>query len=124
LYGKINKYNRLGNLLYVREYQLIKRLEFVGDRTSYIVLRCRWCDIIVLNVHELFDDSNDGICEESENVFCHFPKRHMKILFEDFSTKLGTEDVFKPKIGNGTLPNNTNDNGVRDANFAKQKSSC
>jgi hypothetical protein len=29
----------------------VTRVEFVSDRVSYIVLRGRWCNIIVLNVH-------------------------------------------------------------------------
>jgi hypothetical protein len=29
----------------------VKRVEFVGDRMSYIILRGRWCHIIVLVVH-------------------------------------------------------------------------
>jgi len=29
----------------------VKRAEFVSDRMSYIVLRGRWCNIIVFNVH-------------------------------------------------------------------------
>ena len=29
----------------------VKTLEFVSDRMSYIVLRGRWCNIILLNVH-------------------------------------------------------------------------
>jgi hypothetical protein len=29
----------------------VKRVEFVSDRMSYIILRGRWCHIIVLNVH-------------------------------------------------------------------------
>jgi hypothetical protein len=27
------------------------RVEFVSDRMSYIIVRGRWCHIIVLNVH-------------------------------------------------------------------------
>jgi len=42
----------------------VKRVEFVSDRVSYIVLRGRWFDIIVLNVHatseEKSDDSKDS----------------------------------------------------------------
>jgi len=52
------------HFLYVREYQLLKEAEFASNRTSYIVLRDRWCDTFVLNVHALSDDSNDSICEE------------------------------------------------------------
>ena len=51
---------------------------------SYIVLRGRWCNIIVPNVHasseEKGDDSKDSFCEELEQVFDHFPKYHMKII--------------------------------------------
>jgi hypothetical protein len=47
-----------------------KRVEFVSDRMSYMVLRGRWCDIIFLNVHapteEKSDDSKDYFCEELE----------------------------------------------------------
>ena len=41
-----------------------KRVEFVSDRVSYIVLRGRWCNIIFLNVRatseEKSDDSKDS----------------------------------------------------------------
>jgi hypothetical protein len=41
----------------------VKIVEFVSDRVSYIVLRCRWCNI-VLNVQaqteEKDDDSGDN----------------------------------------------------------------
>jgi len=46
----------------------IKRIEFVSDRVSCIVLRGRWCNIIVVNVHapseEKSDDSKDSLYEE------------------------------------------------------------
>jgi hypothetical protein len=42
----------------------VKRVEFVSDRLSYIVMRGRWCNIIFLNVHatseEESDDSKDS----------------------------------------------------------------
>ena len=56
----------------------VKRAEFVSDRVSYIVLRGRCCNIIVLNVHatseEKSDDSKDSFYEELEQVFDHFSK--------------------------------------------------
>jgi hypothetical protein len=42
----------------------VKRVEFVSDRMSCIVLRSRWCDTIVLNVHAPSDDPKDSIYEE------------------------------------------------------------
>ena len=45
------------------------RVEFVSDRMSYIVLRGRWCNIIVLNVHAPSEEKSDGSKEELEQVF-------------------------------------------------------
>ena len=40
---------------------VFKRVEFVSDRVSYIVLRGRWCNIIVLNVRAPSEEkSNDS----------------------------------------------------------------
>jgi hypothetical protein len=43
---------------------------------SYIVLRGRWCNIIVLNVHapskDKSDDLKDTLYEELEQVFDYF----------------------------------------------------
>jgi hypothetical protein len=51
----------------------VKRVEFVCDRMSYIILRGRWCHIIVLNVHapteDKTDDVKDSSYEELERVF-------------------------------------------------------
>ena len=45
---------------------------------SYIVLRGRWSNIIVLNVHALSedksDDSKDSVYEELDQVFDHFSR--------------------------------------------------
>jgi len=38
-------------------------VEFVSDKMSYLTLKCRWCDIIVLNVHAPTEDKDDDIKE-------------------------------------------------------------
>jgi exonuclease III len=84
---------------------------------SYIILRGRWYNIIVLNVHapteDKIDDIKDRLYEELEQVFDKLPKYHMKILFGDFNAKVGRKDIFKPTIGNESLHEISNDNGVR-----------
>jgi hypothetical protein len=45
----------------------------------------------------------------------------MKILLGDFNAKVGREDIFKPKIGNDSLHEINNNNGVRVVNFATSK---
>jgi hypothetical protein len=42
----------------------------------------------------------------------------MKILVGDFNAKVGRENLFKPTIGNESLHQDINDNGVRIVNFA------
>jgi hypothetical protein len=92
---------------------------------SYIILRGRWCHIIVLNVHapteEKTDDMKDSFYEELERVFHKFPKYHTKILLGDFNAKVGREDIFKSTIGNESLHEITNANGFRFVNFATSK---
>jgi hypothetical protein len=51
-------------------------VEFVSDRISYILLRGRWCHIIVLNVHAPTEDKTDvkdSFYEELEPGFDKFP---------------------------------------------------
>jgi hypothetical protein len=83
---------------------------------SYIIPRGRWYDIIVLNVHapteDKIDDVKDSFYEELERVFYKFPKYYIKILLRDFNAKVGREDIFKLTIGNESLHEISNDNGV------------
>jgi hypothetical protein len=60
----------------------------------------------------------DSFYEELEYVFDRFPKYRTKILV-DFNAKVGREDIFKLTIGNETLHEISNDNGV--VNFATSK---
>ena len=81
--------------------------------------------MLVLNVHapseDKCDDLKDSFYEELEQVFDHFPRYHMKILLGDFNAKVGGENIFKLTIGNESLHQDSNDNGVRIVNFATFK---
>jgi hypothetical protein len=61
-----------GFCVHQRIVLVVKTEEFVSDRVSHIVLRGRWCNIIVLNVHapseEISEDSKDSFSEELEQV--------------------------------------------------------
>jgi len=104
---------------------VVPTIEFVSDRLSYIVLRGRWLHNILANVHASSKEKSEGLkdsfYEELEEVFDHFPKYHMKILLGDFNAKVGREDIFKLIIGQESLHQDSNDNGVRIINFATSK---
>jgi len=45
----------------------------------------------------------------------------MKIILGDFNIKVGRDNIFKPTIGNESLHQDSNDNGVRIVNFVTLK---
>jgi hypothetical protein len=92
---------------------------------SCIILRGRWCHIIVLNVHAPTEDKThdvkDSFYEELERVFDKFPKYRMKIILGEFNEKVGKEDIFKLTNGNVSLHEISNDNGRRLVYHATSK---
>jgi hypothetical protein len=100
-----------------------RRVMFVSDSVSYIVLRDQWCNIIVLNAHapteEKSDDSKHSFYEELEQVFDHLPKYHTKILLRDFDAKLGRADIFQSKIKSESLHQDSNDSDVGVVGFPR-----
>jgi hydroxypyruvate isomerase len=81
----------------------VKRVEFVSDRMSYIILRGRWCHIIVLNfrtpVEDKTDEVKDSFYEELDCAFDKFPKYGTKILLGDLNSKAGREVFLNRQLG-------------------------
>jgi hypothetical protein len=78
---------------------------------SSIILRGRWCHVLVLNIHATTEDEIDDVnYEELECMFVKFPKYHMKILYGDFNAKVGKEDIFKLTVGIESLHEISNEN--------------
>jgi hypothetical protein len=90
----------------------------------YIILRGRWYDSL-LNVYapieDKIDDMKDRFYKELEHVFDTFSKYQQNILLGDFNAKVRREDIFKQTIGNQSLNEISNDNGVIVVNFATAK---
>jgi hypothetical protein len=104
---------------------VVRRVEFISDRMSYIILRGRWCNVIVLNVRVPYEDKGNGVkysfYEELGRVFDHYSRYDMKMLLDDFNAKVGRENIFEPTFGNESLHEISTDNEVRVVNFATFK---
>jgi hypothetical protein len=126
-YGKGNEDHQLGTdfSIHKRIISAVRRVEFVSDRISYIILRGCWCNIVVLNVHASCevksDDVKDSFYEELACVFGQFHRYDMKILLGDFNAKVCGEDIFKLTIWNESSHEISNNNGVRVLKFATSK---
>jgi hypothetical protein len=66
-YGNENADHHLGTGLCKHKgiISVVKRIEFIGDRLSYLMLRGCWCDDTVLNVHAPTEDR----CDDTKDSF-------------------------------------------------------
>jgi hypothetical protein len=75
---------RTGFFILHRIASTVKRVKFVSARMSYIILRGRWCSIIVLNMHapiEEESDDKDSFYEEMKQVLHLFPMKNMLYMY-------------------------------------------
>jgi hypothetical protein len=123
--GKWDQQLGTGFFIHKRIESAVRKVEFISDRMTYIILRGRWCNIIVLNVHapcqDEGDEEKDSFYEVVGRVFDQCPRHDMKIILGHFSAKVGRENIFKPTIGNENFHEISNDNGVSVVNFVTSK---
>jgi hypothetical protein len=86
----------------------LQRVEFVSDTISYIILRGRWCHIIVLSVYapteDKTDDMKDSLYKALKLLFDRIPKYYKKIVLDvNAKLRVGKKDIFKPTNGNESL---------------------
>jgi hypothetical protein len=60
-----------GLIVHHRIVSAVQREEFVNDSVSYMVLRGRWCNIIVLNVY-VTNEEKDLNAKVGEGIFSNW----------------------------------------------------
>jgi hypothetical protein len=57
-----NEYHQLvTGFLYIRIISAVRRVKSVSDRMSYIIVRGRWYNIIIVNVHAPCENKSDDV---------------------------------------------------------------
>jgi hypothetical protein len=78
--GNANAHLGTGYFVHKGMISATKRVEFITAIMSYIITRGRWCDIIVLNVHEPTED-------ESEKLERVLDQYYVEIVLRYFNAK-------------------------------------
>jgi hypothetical protein len=81
LYGQGNGDDQLGTGVFLYKItSAVRRVQFISDKMSYVILRGRWCSII-LNRHAPCEGKSDGVkdsfYEEIGGVFEQFLRYDM-----------------------------------------------
>jgi hypothetical protein len=101
--GKRNENFEFGTFFFLDERIIpsFTMAEFRSDR-MYIILRGRWCHIVVLNVrpetNDKIDDGKDNFYEELGRVYDKFIKYDMKITVRRFQFQSKHEDICKQRV--------------------------
>jgi len=84
-------------------------------------LKAKWFSCTLINVHAPTNEKMKEIKEEfysllDQNVN-QIARSDIKIILVDFNAKVGKESIYKPIIGNESLHNETNNNGIKMIQF-------
>ena len=106
-------------LKYVKDFQII------NERMCYLRLKAKWFSCTLINVHAPTNEKMEEVKEEFYNLLeqniNQIANSDIKIPLGDFNAKVGKEDIRKPTIGNKSLHNETNNNGIKIIQFTISK---
>ena len=71
--------------------------------------------------NEKTEETKEEFYNLLEQTISQIASSDIQIVLEDFNAKVGKENVYKPAIGNESLHNEANDNGMKMIQFALSK---
>lgn len=85
-------------------------------------MKAQFFDITFINVHAPSEDKpqeeKDEFYDCVDSTLNALPQYRIRIVLGDLNAKIGKEAIFRPIIGNHSLHEITNDNGLRLIDFA------
>ena len=113
------RFNVRGEFLkYVKDFKII------NEGICCLRLKAKWFSCTLINVHAPTNEKPEEVKEEFYNLLekniNQIANSGIKIILGDFNAKVGKEDLYK-YIGNESLHNETNSNGIKMIQFAISK---
>ncbi|XP_022161478.1 uncharacterized protein LOC111027411 [Myzus persicae] len=117
--------NGVGFLVHNSLIPWVKQFKAINDRICYIRINMNHRDMIIICAYAPTKSGNkevkDAFYEELEQVYDTIPSHCIKVLLGDMNAQVGKENTYKTTIGEHSLHDQSNDNGVRLINFAISK---
>jgi len=102
----------------------VKDFKTINERLCWLRLKAKWFSCTLINVHAPTNEKTEETKEFYnllEQTISQITSSDIQIVLGDFNAKVGKENVYKPTIGNESLHNETNDNGMKMIQFALSK---
>ena len=94
----------------------VKDFKIINERICCLRFKAKWFLCTLINVHALTNEKTEEIKEEYYNLLeqniIKIARSDIKIILGDFYGKVDKENIYKPNIGNESLHNETNNNGI------------
>ena len=102
-------------------YHNVKDFKIINERICCVRLKATWFSCTLINVYAPTNEKTEEIKEEFYNLLeenvNQIARSDINIILGDFNAKVCKESVYKPTIGNESLHNETNNNGIKMIHF-------
>ena len=107
--------------IFIRMCHIVKDFKIRNERICCLRLKATWFSYTVINVHAPTNEKTEETKEEFYNLLeenvNQIARSDIKIILGDFNAKVSKESIYEPTIGNESLPDETNTNGVKIIHF-------